>query len=938
MNEKVLHRSLRKILPAERVLTRLVDRYAYASDASFYYKVPLAIVRPTRLEEIGSLFSLANEWRVPLVFRAAGTSLSGQSVTDGILVDIGRNWNGAEALHEGQVVRVQPGIIGNHVNRLLLPYKRKIGPDPASINAAMLGGILANNSSGMCCGVKHNAYHTLKSIHFMLPDGNAFDTGNEADRDRFMAIEPATASGLAELRDRLRNNHSLVGKIRHKYRIKNTVGYSLNAFLDYDHPLDMLGHLLIGSEGTLAFIAEAKLETLPDHPCKLTGLLFFRDPHAACDAVPGLIHTQPEALELMDRMALRSVEHSADAPGFLKDLPDHSTAILCEYQEPTYALLDHKFSSARQVLDQLPLVLPHAFTRDRDEQAKLWKIRKGLYPSVAAVRASGTTVLLEDIAVPVAKLGETVKQIQALFGRYHFPDAIIFGHAMEGNLHFALSQAFNTQEEAMLFDSFSRELATLVIGHDGSLKAEHGTGRQIAPFVKDEWGEDAYRIMTDLKDLLDPNHILNPDVIISADPHVHTRDLKTMPEVHPEVDRCIECGYCEDYCPSRNYTLSPRQRIVVQRAMKRMEVNGKAKMKRTLERQFRFAGLDTCSVDGLCALGCPVEINTGSLVKLLRQQSHNPVSNQLASLIARKFRATERSVRFLLRAGSRINRWFGSKSMIHLTRLVRKPLHSFPLWSSKLYSSPHIPIRNPAEADILYFPACITRMMGGDANKPGSQLDALLQLSVKAGLKIRLPEEIKGICCGQAFLSKGYRVAYKKTVEKAVRTLWELSASGRLPIVMDVTSCTYTLLQCRADLSDECRMLFDQLTLLDSIDYVHDFLLPKLVVRDKKGKIVLHPVCTLSKHESWLPKLKAIGAACAVECIIPVNAGCCGMAGDRGFYYPGLIKAAAAREAAEVKNSRYDGYYSTGKTCEISMSEAVGEDYRSILYLLNETT
>lgn len=938
MDSKSLYAALRRNISQGKALTAPADRYAYASDASFYYKVPLAVVRPANLNEISALFAIASKHQVPLVFRAAGTSLSGQAVTDGILVDLGRGWGSAEPLEQGTVVSVQPGIVGNRVNGMLQPYKRKIGPDPASINAAMMGGILANNSSGMCCGVKDNAYHTLKSIRFMLPNGHLYDTGNTDDYERFTAGDRVVSEGIIRMRNQLRKNEALTGTIRRKYRIKNTVGYSLNAFLDFDHPLDILGHLLIGSEGTLAFIADAKLKTIPDHPCKTTGLLYFKNPQDACRAIPGLVKTKAEALELMDRSALRSVENSREAPESFKTLPEGTTVILCEYQEQTPGQLEDLFSEARSTLDQLPLSLPYVFTTDAKEQARLWKIRKGLYPSVAAVRAKGTTVLLEDVVVPVERLGDAVTGIQELFRKYHYPDAIIFGHAREGNLHFALSQSFNTREEAELLDVFTCDLSELVNRHSGSLKGEHGTGRQIAPFVKDEWGEEAYQIMAELKKLIDPLNILNPEVVISADPEIHIKDLKTMPPVNDEVDQCVECGYCEDRCPSREYTFTPRQRIIVMRAIRRLELNGEQNTARQLRQGFRFSGLDTCAVDGLCSLACPVEINTGSMVKTLRKEGHTPLSNRIANSISGHYRGTEVMLRCLLGAGGLLNRLAGRSSMFRLTTGIRSIWKSFPLWNSQLGNAPVIPFREPAHADILYFPSCITRMMGRDAERRESQMDILIKVSERAGLQVKLPEEISGVCCGQAFSSKGYKTAYRNTIEKSVVKLWELSERGRLPIVMDVTSCTSTLMHCRADLSEEYRELFDKLTLLDSIDYMHDYLMPGLKVTARKGKVVLHPVCTLSRHESWMTKLIRIGNACAENCIVPAEAGCCGMAGDRGFYFPELIRNAAKREAAEVKTHEAEGYYSSGKTCEMSMSQAVGKNYRSLLYLLEEVT
>jgi D-lactate dehydrogenase len=311
-----LEKSLLEILPAKRVKTSLVERVAYAGDAGFYQLIPRAVVQPENEAEVAALFQLSQNHQVPLVFRAAGTSLSGQAITNGILVDIGKHWLHAKVLDNGKAIEVQPGLIGARVNMLLSKYGRKMGPDPASINAAMMGGILSNNASGMCCGVAYNSYHTLKSISIMLPNGNKYDTAISSHYQDFEQQEPVLFRNLEAWRNKILEDETLYASIRRKYRMKNTVGYSLNAFVDFEHPLDILGHLMIGAEGTLGFIAKAVLHTLPDLPFKSAAMLYFPGIYEACHAIGVLKDAGAEALELMDRSALRSVEHLPGLPNF----------------------------------------------------------------------------------------------------------------------------------------------------------------------------------------------------------------------------------------------------------------------------------------------------------------------------------------------------------------------------------------------------------------------------------------------------------------------------------------------------------------------------------------------------------------------------------------------------------------------------------------------
>ncbi len=927
---------LKKILPPEKIKSALIDLYAFAPDASFYYLLPKVIVQPSNVEEVRGLFVFSHQHHIPIVFRTGGTSLSGQSITDGILVDLSRFWRRCSIERDGALVRVQPGIIAAHVNHQLRKYQRKIGPDPASINAAMMGGILSNNSSGMCCGVQYNSYHTLQFIKFMLPDGTVYNTELQEDYKRFENECAALYNDLVQLKQRLVSNDILVSKIRQKYKLKNTVGYSLNAFLDFEHPLDILAHLIIGAEGTLAFIEEAVLKTLPDHAFKITGLLYFDNPITACNAIAALKESGADSLELMDRAALRSVQNQTHAPLIIKELPCNATAILCEYQANSKELLEAKYSKARSVIKALELLHPANFTTTATEQYAYWKLRKGMYPSVAAARKKGTTVMLEDIAIPVEKLGEGVVDIQQLMRKYGYENSIIFGHAKEGNLHFVMSQSMNDESSIRNFDLFSKDLAALVINKcNGSLKGEHGTGRQVAPFVKDEWGDEAYEIMQALKNAVDPTGMLNPGVILNSDTNCHIKNLKTLPVVEEEVDKCIECGYCENRCPSRDFTLTPRQRIVIRRALQRLSEENNDADKKILLQQYKYAGLDTCAVDGLCATDCPVSINTGDLVKRLRRENHSAKANTIALSVAKNFRKLEWAVKFGLRSGIMVNRLVGKNAMYKLTAGIKKIFPVFPLWLKELTGPVSINSTERVKADVIYFVSCITRMMGTDMESKKSIIEVVQSVSKKAGYNLVVPNDIVGNCCGQPFSSKGFAVAYQYIANDTIEKLWLWTEEGSIPVLMDITSCTQSLHTSRPYLSEANQQKFDKIRILDSIDFIADMLLPKLIITTPKLQVVLHPVCTVFKMNLY-NKLKQIGKACAAKVDLPVHTGCCGMAGDRGFYYPGLTKAATANEAAEVNENRYDGYYSSAKTCEMSLSDATGKNYQSLFHLLDE--
>jgi D-lactate dehydrogenase len=926
-----------------RVLVRPIDRIAWASDASFYRLIPKAVVQAHGLDEVRSLFAFSQHTRIPMTFRAAGTSLSGQSISDGLLVEVARNWREVHVEQNGAKVRVQPGVIGARANLALQAYRAKIGPDPASIATCTMGGILSNNASGMCCGVEQNAYHTLDSMKFLLPSGTLIDTSMRDAEEDFHAREPRLARGVLELKSRLERNPALRDRIRSKYQRKNTTGYSLNAFLDYDRAVDIFQHVLIGSEGTLAFIAEAVMNTVPDLPVKYTGLLLFPDLYAAAASIVPLRQADAKALEIMDRASLRSVENKAGIPASIRSLPESAAGLLVEFQSAEESERAELERLAADAVGGLTLCEPASFTHMANEQALLWNIRAGMFPSVGSVRQSGTTVIIEDVAFPVESLADAAHDLTRLFKLHEYNNAIIFGHAKDGNLHFVVTQGFKDQAAIDHYARFIDDVVELVVGrYDGALKAEHGTGRNMAPFVETEWGHDGYEIMQRLKELADPDNLLNPGVIINPNREVHLANLKQLPSVEPEVDKCIECGFCEPKCASRELTLTPRQRIVVRREMERLQRgDGNPELYQSLDSAFPYMALDTCATDGLCATACPVSIDTGQLVKRFRRVRASAKAHAWAARIAENFRLTEFALRWALRLGHATQKVIGAEGMLSMTRAMKRVLgENFSEWMTDTpYAAGAVPKTRRERATAVYFPACISRVMGRLPGEPEerSLMEVMVDVAGRAGMPLYIPKDVAGTCCGTPFSSKGLTRAHAITVNAAVEKFWRWSEQGRLPIVVDTSPCTYGFKNSRPSLTPENQSRFDKLKFVDAIEFVHDDLLPRLQVKSKSHSVALHPVCSVTKMGLGA-KLEGIARACSDLVTVPVDAGCCGFAGDRGSLVPELTHSATKHEAAEVKAKHPDECYSSSRTCEIGMTRATGQIYRSYMYLLEKAT
>ena len=902
-------------VPAERVSTRYFDRIAWANDASVYRLVPSAVVWPMNEHEVRRLLDLSRRERIPLTFRAAGTSLSGQAVTDGILAVLSRGWRDYEILDDGARIRLQPGVIGGLANQVLRPHGRKIGPDPASINACMIGGILANNSSGMCCGVEHNAYHTLDSMRLVLPDGTVVDTAPNGHEPAAGGLPEELAAGIAQLRDDVRSDELLSSTIRRKYRLKNTMGYSLNAFLDHDDPAEILTHLMIGSEGTLGFVAEAVLRTVPDYPFKYTGLLFFDDVPAACSTIDALKQSGARALELMDGPSLRAVQSQPGVPARVRTLPDGAAALLVEYQCKDEADRDAHRLACDRLLPSLPVRGEGEWTVDPDRQAALWRVRKGLIPSVGAMRARGTSFIIEDVVFPVDRLAEGVEELQGLFARWAYDDAIVFGHAKDGNLHFVLTQSFGDPRDVERYDGFMHDLAGLVaVRHGGALKAEHGTGRNMAPFVATEWGAAAVAIMRRLKTLIDPDGLLNPGVILNDNPAAHVTHLKDLPDVESEVDRCIECGFCERWCPSRDLTLTPRQRIVVRREMQRLQRSDPHGERLVgLKAAWPYEAEETCATDGLCASACPVSIDTGELTKRLRRESVDEGQERFSLWAVERFEWIERMARTALR----------------LARAARLG-HGLPPPADGMRP------RSAENIDAVLFASCVSRVVGepGHREPPGARIE---RVAARAGLKVWTPHEAAGLCCGMPFSSKGLVAAHRSAVNRTVAAMWDWSREGRFPVVIDASPCAWTLKQAAPMLTTDNRKKFKRLTLLDGIEFAHDELLDRLEIDVLDESVALHAVCSVRKM-GLESRLNDVVAACAREVTVPVSGGCCGMAGDRGYRFPELPRAALAPLIHELAVLDCDTFASSSASCESGLSHVTGKPYRSFWSLLDRAT
>ncbi|TCD20681.1 FAD-binding oxidoreductase [Pseudomonas sp. IC_126] len=923
--------AVEQLIPAERRFDDPLSTLAFGTDASFYRLIPKLVVRVESEAEVVGLLKLAHSQHVPVTFRAAGTSLSGQAISDSVLIVLGDNWNGREIRNGGSQIRLQPGVIGANANAVLAPLGRKIGPDPASINAAKIGGIVANNSSGMCCGTAQNSYKTLAGLRLVLADGTVVDSEDAVSVSAFRQSHGVLLDEMAELGRQTRANSELAAKIRHKYRLKNTTGFSLNALVDYDEPLDILNHLMVGSEGTLGFISAVTYDTVPDHPHKASALVIFPDVETCCLAVPVLKQQPVSAVELLDRRSMRSVENMKGLPEWVKDLSANACALLIESRAASQSLLHEQINLIMASIAHFPVEKQVDFSEDPLIYNQLWRIRKDTFPAVGAVRQTGTTVIIEDVTFPIERMAEGVNRLIQLFEKHAYNEAILFGHALEGNLHFVFTQGFDDPAQVARYEAFMHDVTQLVaVEFGGALKAEHGTGRNMAPFVELEWGSEAYALMWKIKRLLDPTGVLNPDVVLSEDPQIHLKKLKPMPAADEIVDKCIECGFCEPVCPSNGLTLTPRQRIVIWRdiqAKKRAGVDTTE-----IERLYHYHGVETCAATGLCAQRCPVGINTGDLVRKLRGKEANKTGT--ANWLADHFSTAVQGTRFMLHAANGAHLIMGTKALSKTSATFsRLSKGRVPQWTPAMpqpLQRLHLP--KPAPQDerprVIYLAACVSRAMGPAARDQEQEplLDTTRTLLEKAGYQVIFPDNLNDLCCGQPFASKGYAEQGERKRQQMLDALLEASRGGLDPIYCDTSPCTLRMVQ---GLTDQ------RLDLYDPVRFIRTHLLDRLDFVPQEAPIAVHVTCS-TQHLGEAQALIDIARRCAKEVVIPEGIHCCGFAGDKGFTTPEL-NAHALRSLKNAVQVCSEGI-STSRTCEIGLSRHGEIDYHGLVYLVDRVS
>ncbi|KAF6261185.1 glycolate dehydrogenase [Scenedesmus sp. NREL 46B-D3] len=1009
------------VLPQPRIFTDPLHLLAYGSDASFYRLLPKAVIKVHTEAEVQGLLRLSQAHQVPVTFRAAGTSLSGQAVSDSIIISVGyvgKNFRNISIKDDGSRVTAEVGLLGGEVNKLLagharrhkLPISHRIGPDPASIDAAMIGeshGQLAAELSGLAREVqgdpqlaariraKYKIKNTVRAaVHGPRPPAAASQRAWPCQSGTHHAAASLHKLMLCHCRAYLLAT-SLLGYMHvtphHPCAACRTnpaqVGYSLNALVDFppDDPITILKHLMVGSEGTLGFISSVTYNTVPEVHHKASAFVLFPDLRSACDSVRHLKDSGvASAVEICDYASLRLAQQEfVSLVAELGQAQEGAAGLLIEVKGETEQQLQRRIEAAQQALRAsgvhfggqpgAPLGLEsYPFRNNPSETKVFWDFRKGLIPIIGGSRSVGTSMMIEDVVCPAEHLAGMTADLQALFRECGYSDASAVGHALEGNLHLVFAQGFRTPEEVATFGRLMSGMADIVVHkYNGSLKGEHGTGRNMAPFVELEWGSRATGIMRRIKAAFDPHNLLNPGVILNDDPAAHMQFLKPSPPASSLIDNCMECGYCEAFCPSRDVTITPRQRIQTYREITRLKglphpTQEQQRRLSQMEDAWQYDGDSTCAADGMCAVRCPVNINTGEFTKQLRTAAVDGLDagagaasgstssawgGRLAMMGANHFRLINGGVPLLLNTVDFFHGLLGPKLLeVVSSKLNKWTRNLVPVWNpyipkgaKALSARPSAPTPSqlPTQAaqatqsgiprQVVFLPTCVNRMMGparGDDCHSGSTLDVFTRLAGKAGYQVIVPQGVSELCCGMMFDSRGAKKAAGFKCAEAITALSMASQMGKLPIVIDNSPC---LAQFKSAGLNQQELKF---SLYEPVGFTSLFLAPALDFQRLPRSVALHVPCTSKQAPGLSEKFVQLAEQCAAS-VTPTGIPCCGMAGDRGLRFPELT--ASACQHIHLPGDVTDGY-STSRTCEIGVSNAAGLHFRSMLFLLDEAS
>lgn len=941
------------------------SRRLYSTDASIYQVQPLGVVLPKSRADLTAAVQIASELEIPIVPRGGGTSLSGQSIGAGLVIDCSKYLNSVLDIDPaGRRVRIQPGVVLDQLNRALAPHDLQFGPDVATASRANLGGMIGNNSAGSRSIVYGKTGDHVRSLDVLLSDGSAGRIAPLNGMQWKARSEAATLEGAI-----YRQLRGIVAphadEIRRRFPniVRRVSGYNLLDFLPTALPAaggtavtPGVLPLIVGSEGTLVVIAEAELD-LVQRP-RFRGLLVpqFDSLSAALDTLAVCLEAGPSAVELLDAMLIELAGRNLALKGAMTAIQGRPAALLMvEFQGDDAGEVGNRVERLHRKIAGFPGVTACVPAVEANVRDPLWNLRRAAVPLLYGMPGDRKPItFVEDTAVAPARLPEFARRFREIL-REHGTDGAFYGHASVGCLHIRPVLDLKEQADVARMVSIAEAVTDLVLEFHGSLSGEHGDGLVRSVWNRKMFGPTVYDLFCQIKQLFDPRHLLNPGKIVDSPPMTESLrtagsrpverttifDYSRQEGFLPSIELCNGSGVCRKtqggaMCPSYRATRdehdSTRGRA---NALRIALENPKPSTGDALAERWIYDVMDLCLSCKACKSECPSNVDMAKLKAEFQRAYFEVHPRPLGHRILGHVHQVLRWSAPMAPVVNWVNRQPWAKWALQLIAGVDRrrslpPVHAdhFRKWFRR-----HEPDANAGKAGrVILLDDCFTNWQEPQVAR------AAVRVLEKAGYSV----ELAGIeCCGRALISKGFLLEARKLARNHVSDLARRVADGT-PILGLEPSCILTL----ADEWTELVPGADAQRVAAAADLADAWLAREaaagrcsLPLSSRTGSCVLHGHC----HQMALRG--SAGSAAALQ-MIPgwevqtLDAGCCGMAGSFGYeaaHFDVSTKIAGLQLLPALGNAPEATVAATGTSCRHQIHDLAQRHARHPMELLEES-
>jgi FAD/FMN-containing dehydrogenase/Fe-S oxidoreductase len=903
------------------------SRALWSTDASIYLRKPIGVVVARSEEDVKLALAAARELGLPITPRGTGTSLAGQATAPGLALDVSEMQRVVNLDLNGRSCSVEPGTIQGELNALVEPHGLVFGADTSTSDVATLGGMVGNNSAGMRSILYGTTADQVLSLRCVLADGETVELRSLPRQEAKRRARHADAEARL-LRGALGIGERYADEIKRRFprMIRRVSGYGLDALIDPE--IFDLTRLVCGSEGTLAVVtrAEFRLAELP--PQRALSSLEFDSLDAAARATVELLKLDPSALELLDDVAISRARASTAYAGSTRFVHGNPKALLLVEWSGTEEELDARFAGLEEIADGVGAL--HATPlRAKDEMQATVKLRKSILPLLLGTTEREKPVaFVEDAAVPPERLEEFIGRFEEIVEK-NGTWACFYGHASVGCLHVRPALDTSSPAGSARMRRIAEEVTDLVVDCGGSLSGEHGDGLARSEFLEKMYGPEILRAFSEVKELFDPQGILNPGVIVDPPPmdrqlrigpgrrrlSINTSlDFSNQGNLAAAVELCNGSGFCRKktggtMCPSYMVTLDEKDTTRARANMLRCVIDGTLPPEELTGERMREI-MDLCVGCKACKSECPSQVDVASMkTEVLSQMG------KTNGFSARQKAAGH--IRKQLALASRSPSLYNAASGTRLARRMAAlagldPRRSLPKVTRKTFSRrfPSLP-QGVGPAEVALF-----NDTWNEYQRPEIGVGAV-RLFAASGARIHLP---RVVCCGRPMLSEGLVDEARKNARRNLDLLYPLVERG-VPLVGLEPSCILTI---RDDygklLPDNERVerlagatrLFEEALLA---------LEPELPLHEG-SPVLLHGHCHQKALVGTGPTEKALSLASGADVEV-VDSGCCGMAGLFGYesgHYEVSMKMGERRLFPAVRGAEDRVVVAPGTSCREQIS------------------